>query len=119
MPYVSQQQRRILADPEAVPQGAGELNYRIAVILRDNAERPWGYRRGLVQQEIDRFLAHGRSYQAFNDVIGVLKCAALELQRRGKKGAPLLIGILHDLYESEVAPYEDEKILENGDVWTP
>jgi len=40
----------------------------------------------------------GQSYTHFNDVIGVLESAKLEFYRR------------------KVAPYEDEKIKENGDV---
>lgn len=39
-----------------------------------------------------------RSYQNFNEVIGVLECVKQELYRR------------------HVAPYEDEKCEENGDV---
>jgi hypothetical protein len=41
---------------------------------------------------------HGRNYQAFNDIIGALEGCKLELYRR------------------KVAPYEDIKIAENGDV---
>jgi hypothetical protein len=40
----------------------------------------------------------GESYQAFNDIIGALEGCKLELYRR------------------KVAPYEDIKIVENGDV---
>lgn len=41
---------------------------------------------------------NGKNYQAFNDIIDALEGAKLELYRR------------------KVAPYEDTKILENGDV---
>lgn len=41
---------------------------------------------------------HGMNYQHVNDVIGALEGAKLELYRR------------------HVAPYEDQKIIENGDV---
>jgi hypothetical protein len=40
----------------------------------------------------------GQNYQAFNDIIGALEGCKLELYRR------------------KVAPYEDQKIIENGDV---
>lgn len=43
--------------------------------------------------------ARGRTYSVLNEVCGVLTCAQQELYRR------------------VVAPYEDEKITENGDVW--
>jgi hypothetical protein len=41
---------------------------------------------------------NGISYNTINDVIGVLECAKLELYRR------------------LAAPYEDSKMLENGDI---
>lgn len=41
---------------------------------------------------------NGENYQAFNDIIGALEGCKLELYRR------------------KVAPYEDVKIIENGDV---
>ena len=43
------------------------------------------------------FDQHEINYQTINDVIGVLECAKMELYRRG------------------AAPYEDKKILQNGD----
>lgn len=42
--------------------------------------------------------ANGGRYQQYNDVLGALEGAKLEFYRR------------------KVAPYEDQKILENGDV---
>jgi len=42
----------------------------------------------------------GRSYQTMNDVVGALEGAKAEYQRR------------------VIAPYENLKILENGDVYT-
>ena len=59
----------------------GEMNYIITTILTKY------------------LLKHGKSYQTYNDLIGVLECAKLELYRR------------------MVAPYEDIKIKENGDVY--
>lgn len=42
--------------------------------------------------------ANGQNYQAFNDILGALEGCKLELYRR------------------KIAPYEDEKIWQNGDV---
>lgn len=44
--------------------------------------------------------SHGKSYATLNEVIGALECSKLELYRR------------------IVAPYEDLKIEQNGDVYT-
>jgi hypothetical protein len=50
---------------------------------------------------IDHYInSHGKNYANLNSVIGALECAKLELYRR------------------IVAPYEDAKIQENGDVYT-
>jgi hypothetical protein len=46
----------------------------------------------------DYWERNGQNYQAFNDIIGALEGCKLELYRR------------------KVAPYEDDKIKENGDV---
>jgi hypothetical protein len=62
------------------PMNAGELNYVFTVIA------------------LDYIAANGEKYQSYNDVIGALEGAKLELYRR------------------HVAPYEDQKIKENGDV---
>jgi hypothetical protein len=42
---------------------------------------------------------HGESYNTLSDVVKAFECAKLEFYRR------------------KVAPYEDRKIKENGDVW--
>lgn len=42
---------------------------------------------------------NGRNYAVYNSIVGVLECAKLELYRR------------------KVAPYEDTKIEQNGDVY--
>ena len=44
---------------------------------------------------------HGLSYSNINSVVGVLECAKLELYRR------------------IATPYEEKKITENGDVYSP
>lgn len=48
---------------------------------------------------IKEYLRNGVNYQKINDVIGALEGAKLEFYRR------------------VVAPYEDEKIKQNGDVY--
>jgi len=86
MPYIAKEDRdRLEIDPEGVcdePQTPGELNFVITDV-------------------IDTYLLnrHHLSYQALNEVVGVLECAKLELYRR------------------VAAPYEDKKCVENGDVY--
>ena len=59
----------------------GEFNYVISMICKE------------------LLVIEGESYSNYNDLIGILECAKLELYRR------------------MVAPYEDKKIIENGDVY--
>jgi hypothetical protein len=47
---------------------------------------------------LDYIATHGKQYNTYNEAIGVLSCVTQELYRR------------------QVAPYEDQKIAENGDV---
>lgn len=80
MPYIKVENRKSI-DLGAVPRNAGELNYAITDLIR-------------------RYLSHqSTGYQAFNDVLGALEGAKLEL------------------YARKVRPYEDQKIKENGDVY--
>ena len=80
MPYVTQDERRILNDGYHQPASTGQLNYKIT-------------------QLVSAFLGPEPRYNDFNAAIGALECAKLELYRR------------------LVAPYEDRKIVENGDVY--
>lgn len=55
----------------------------------------------MVTMLVNDYLAHyGKSYETINAIVGVLECAKLEMYRR------------------IAAPYEDLKLLENGDVYT-
>jgi len=86
MPYIKQHDRKkfknLIENATELLSGSkpGDLNYLITSIVH-------GY-----------VASHGISYATYNDVIGVLECAKLELYRR------------------KVAPYEDIKAEENGDV---
>lgn len=85
MPYITEAKRVALATSahvlgNSMPADPGELNYEIT-------------------RMIQLYLRGERSYAIFNEVIGVLECAKLELYRR------------------MVAPYEDQKCAENGDVY--
>jgi hypothetical protein len=67
-----------------MPQNGGELNYVITKQCVDYLRSKPGGK---------------PNYATFNEVIGALECAKLELYRR------------------MIAPYEDEKCKANGDVY--
>lgn len=79
MPYIKQQDRDRLGTSIS-PRNAGELNYRITQI-------------------INYYLGDLPGYKNYNEVIGVLECAKLELYRR------------------RVVILEELKMKENGDVY--
>jgi hypothetical protein len=85
MPYIKKLDREDL-DPltemmrQYCPTNAGELNYTITKLIH--------------QYEIE----NGTSYQVYNDIIGALEGAKLELYRR------------------RISVYEQKKIKQNGDV---
>lgn len=82
MPYISPDRRRALNIREAEPSNAGELNY-------------------LITQQAVRYLErnHEIGYQEYNDILGALEGAKMEVYRRC------------------VAPFEDRKLSINGDVY--
>lgn len=54
----------------------------------------------LITMMVDKYVKEkGVNYQSYNDVMGALEGCKLELYRR------------------RISPYEDEKILQNGDVF--
>lgn len=81
MPYIKKESKEQLK-LDIVPMNAGELNYVITKLMNYYIKH--------VKKE---------SYQAYNDCLGALEGAKLELYRR------------------KIAPYEDKKIKENGDVY--
>lgn len=80
MPYIKPERRHALWYSDNLPKDAGELNY-------------------LITRTLIRYLGDAPNYQKYNDALGALEGAKLELYRR------------------RVAPYEDTKIEENGDVF--
>lgn len=80
MPYIRRYLRPSL-ETIVSPDGPGELNYTLSRICFQYVVRK------------------GASYATYNEVIGALECAKLELYRR------------------QVAEYENQKCRENGDVY--
>ena len=81
MPYIKKKDRRELND-NRTSKNCGELNYEITRLINKY------------------MFVKGESYQTYNDIMGALEGAKLELYRRN------------------IALYEDEKCKENGDVYS-
>lgn len=82
MPYIPQYQREWYEPAGPPPDSAGALNFAITALVL-------------------KYLGDSPNYQMFNDAVGALECAKLELTRRS------------------IAPYEDRKAIENGDLDYP
>jgi len=92
LPYIKDKDRDRL-DPTL------EHTWPTGVHRCDSAENP-GELNFQITMLCDDYLGNrGISYAVLNEVIGALECAKLEMYRR------------------LVAPYEDKKIKENGDVY--
>lgn len=80
MPYIKPEDRSNIRVGDW-PKTAGELNFCFTELI------------------IKYLKVKGESYQTYNDIIGALEGAKLELYRR------------------KIVEYEDVKITQNGDVW--
>lgn len=60
-------------------------------------------------------------YATFNDIIGALECSKMEyIRRTGSVNTfieDVMQSIKFDYYRETVAPYEDKKINEHGDIY--
>lgn len=91
MPYIKQDERGQYVQVVRIPQTSGQLNYLITSLC--NAY--------LMERNSDDIGYVGPTYSAINEIIGALECVKLEWYRR------------------LASPYEDEKVLENGDLPWP
>lgn len=97
MPYIKKEDRKEFdASINALADAIAKKNH-------DNCSLPCGDLNYSITRLIHRVLDNPQfdirvGYADYNEMIGMLECAKLELYRR------------------KVAPYEDEKIKENGDV---
>ena len=119
MPYIKQEIRSEFAlNFDRWAENPGELNYIITMALGmygpdDNATI-------IISEFISHYInLKGKSYQTFNDILGVLYAINMEIARRGfsyKEFVEYIANLSAEFYETIVAPYEDIKIKENGDL---
>jgi len=89
MPYIEPEHRKDLE---------GDLK-RIQTGLLWFTNKGPGYLNYIITKILVSWLGTNPNYAKYNEVIGVLECAKLELYRR------------------QVAAYEEKKCLQNGDVY--
>lgn len=95
MPYIKQEQRDLLdKEIDAFIKKVKELHQSDNSITRD----------GLLNYSFTRIIHHvydKNKYHELNEAMGMIEC------------------MKHELYRTRIGPYEDEKILENGNVDMP
>lgn len=128
MPYIKSEDYERASKEPAVP---GELNYAITMkaiaYIRGDIASSDGFAIDatvLCEEYLQRV---GLTYTNGNAVMGVLSCALRELTRRFMENPevdPLIDRIGNEIrqiedhvYNDLIAPYEDTKIEENGDVF--
>jgi len=117
MPYIKSGDGR----REALQRGepallAGELNYQIFYYVKHLPKYHYSIDvEGQIKQYVKQFLGEKPNYQKYNDFVGALINCWIEIKRRLGIEADVLLLIIES-YSEEIAKYEDEKIISNGDV---
>jgi hypothetical protein len=109
MPYIKKGDGRREALRNGEPAlNAGELNYQIFYNVKHDNDISYKFL-------VDQFLGEKPNYQKYNDMTGALIRCHKEIERRLGWNFNLLLEIMRS-YDNEIAKYEDEKIINNGDV---
>ncbi len=128
MPYIKQEFRKTAV---SLPTCPGELNYAITMLAVRCIEGEFTTSQFIVNvmKLVENYLEMRgwRNYDTFNEVMGVLACMPLELERRLRDSDEhwaMVDKIRREMnayrelfYVLTVGPYEDGKIETNGDVF--
>lgn len=123
MPYITERRKRELESRRAPLLGAGDLTYAMTLVaIRFNVAEDEDY----FYKELDfvtkRYLPSEPRYENYAIVLGSIDATKREYLRRVTDGIEDTIVELLELYAQKfyawkVAPYEDTKIEQNGDVY--
>lgn len=122
MPYITPQRREELENPLEPYVDPGDLTYGlyVAAITEDG-----DFTSGVIGAHVARYINNGEpKYERYALVLGCLYSCALELDRQQSKHlqseyidyADLIHCYAIQYYRDVIAPYEDTKIEQNGDV---
>lgn len=121
MPYINAGAKNRLDIEGEVAETAGELTYQMTQVILGPSDQVAERRelRSLVSTYIQ---TRGERFATFAEILGALAATELEYYRRTKhqefQRRLFTIEVVRaDFYNTIVAPYEDRKIAENGDVY--
>lgn len=119
MPYLDEDRKQQLAG-KALPTTPGDLTYLFYKTLLDEEGK---CHKGSFIDSVEKFLKNRPiNFNRYCEIIGAADCAWLEFERRGNNVGVgtaklnVLSDFIEDFYAERIAPYEDKKIQENGDV---
>lgn len=121
MPYIDKERQHQLDHEQALITESGDLAYVITrEALSCNYQSPESVKAfsRCALAAVDMFLPMKPRFADYAAVMGVLSCVNQELYRRGAfPQADIVANFEESYYLTHVAPYEDKKIAENGDVF--
>lgn len=120
MPYIKNNDGRRQALQHGEPAlTAGELNYQMFYYIKHNIDtyiEDSEFIKFKIVMFVIQFLGKKPNYQKYNDMTGALIRCHIELSRRLNIDVKDMFLDIIESYEKEIAKYEDEKIISNGDV---
>jgi hypothetical protein len=118
MPYIKADDGRRQALRNGEPAlSAGELNYQCFYFIKHSPEicliKPI---ESTIRGFVEQFLGAKPNYQKYNDMTGALIRCDKEVYRRLDVDLERMFKRIMESYDEQIATYEDEKIISNGDV---
>ena len=111
IPYIDAESRKQIKLGRP-PLTAGELNYILCIVVLSGC-----LTEADLMQICMSYIGHTKcDYQHMNDVVGALDGAFREIIRRTGRWMFILPDTKRRFQRKVVAPYEDRKIRENGDI---
>jgi hypothetical protein len=124
MPYLTKKRKDELKDKKRLYTTAGDLTYGLTILMIAAGKDYEIHLKDAFLSEVERFTAkRPESFAMYAVVLGSLTAAEEEFIRRVQpsEASDDILGCLSlfriDYYREYVAPYEDKKIEENGDVF--
>lgn len=119
MPYLTAQRKQELENPKRKLSTAGDLTYAMTMVVLF----PKLSLKAELAGAIDRYLPKSPRYEDYAIVLGCIDSVKREYRRReGLVGVSAAVfdaleSFADSFYADHVAPYEDTKIEQNGDVY--
>lgn len=123
MPYLNYTLKKAL-DKGKVPETPGDLTYLLSKELIKATDTGAGYLPSDYYQHVQKYIGDSPNFAVYAEVLGAIQATIFEYKRRKgllqkwqQEELNKLNQLAITLYVFEVGPYEDAKIVENGDIY--